>query len=136
MGGRQHTRGGRHTRPGLPRAVLLTAYGGLVGGLVGVLIGVLAGVLLFCARPGEPHAPTAVQAHEPTHAVCVSPHDLPGCSPLAHVMPGLLPVPPPAVTVAGGEPPPVAATGGPGRIRAPLALARAPDLHVLQVLRT
>lgn len=131
MGGRQHTRGGRHTRPGLLRAVLLTAYGGLVG----VLIGVLAGVLLFCARPGEPHAPTAVQAHGPAHAVCVSPYDLPGCSPLAHVMPGLLPVPPPAVTVAGGEPPPVAAHGGPGRVRAPLALARAPDLHVLQVLR-
>ncbi|MGR4879316.1 hypothetical protein ACIPUC_07785 [Streptomyces sp. LARHCF249] len=66
----------------------------------------------------------------------MSPYDLPGCSALAHVMPGLLPVPPPAVTVAGGDPPPLAAAGAPGRIRAPLALAPAPDLHALQVLRT
>ncbi|MFE3555984.1 hypothetical protein ACFXKW_14080 [Streptomyces sp. NPDC059193] len=104
------------------------------------------GVLLFCTRPGESPAPAESQGrrqvqehprgHLAAHTVCVSPYDLPGCSALAHVTPGLLPVPPPAVTVAGGSPPPVAPAGGPGRIRAPLALARAPDLHALQVLRT
>ncbi|MFC9298432.1 hypothetical protein ACFTWH_07990 [Streptomyces sp. NPDC057011] len=126
MGGRQDTQRGRRVRPGLLRAVLLTAFG------------VLAGVLLLCARPGEPHAPNApaaAQAPRPAHAVCVSPYDLPGCSPLAHTIPGLLPAPPPAVVLAGGDPPPAAATGGEGRIRPRGPLARAPDLHVLQVLR-
>ncbi|MEU9255220.1 hypothetical protein AB0D66_25625 [Streptomyces sp. NPDC048270] len=138
MGGRQHTRGGRHTRPGLLRAVLPPAVGVLAGALACVVVG----VLLFCARPGESPAPAPagvraqVQGHGPAHAVCASPYDPPGCSALAHVTPGLLPVPPPAVVVAGGGPPPVAAAGGPGRIRPPLALARAPDLHALQVLRT
>ncbi|OEJ31776.1 hypothetical protein [Streptomyces subrutilus] len=136
MGGRQHTRGGRHTRPGLPRAVLPPAVRVLAGALACVVVG----MLLFCARPGESPAPADVRAraqgHGPAHAVCGPPYDPPGCSALAHVTPGLLPVPPPAVVVAGGEPPPVAAAGGPGRIRAPLALARAPDLHALQVLRT
>ncbi|MFE9630583.1 hypothetical protein [Streptomyces sp. NPDC006463] len=125
MGGGQYTRRGRHTRPALLRAVLLTAFG------------VLTGVLLLCARPGEHHAPTEhTAARGAAHAVCVSPDDLPGCSPLAHVIPGVLPVPPPAVTVAGGDPPPAVATGGAARIRPPAPLARAPDLHALQVLRT
>ncbi|MEU9303500.1 hypothetical protein [Streptomyces sp. NPDC048269] len=141
MGGRQYTRRGRQTRPGLLRAVLLAASG------------VLAGVLLLCARPGEHHVPTeytAAQggaqtgvhrgahsgAHGAAQAVCVSPDHQPGCSPLAHVIPGVLPVPPPAVTVAGGDPPPVAVTGGAGRIRPPEPLARAPGPYVLQVLRT
>lgn len=53
----------------LPRAVLLTA------------LGVLAGVLLLCARPGEPHTAQAPHHHAASHAVCVSPYDLPGCSP-------------------------------------------------------
>ncbi|MFG2876011.1 hypothetical protein ACGFYU_13555 [Streptomyces sp. NPDC048337] len=127
MGGRQDTQRGRRVRPGLLRAVLPAAFG------------VLVGVLLLCARPGEPHAPAALQAaaaHGPAHAVCVSPYDLPGCSPLAHTIPGVLPVPPPAVTVAGGDPLPAARAGADGRIRPPGTLARAPDLHVLQVLRT
>ncbi|MBT2477011.1 hypothetical protein [Streptomyces sp. ISL-94] len=126
MGGRQDTQQGRRVRPGLLRAVLLTAFG------------LLAGVLLLCARPGEPHAPapTASQVREPAHAVCVSPYDLPGCSSLAHTIPGVLPVPPPAVAVAGGGPLPAAAAGGAGRMRAPEPLARAPGLHALQVLRT
>ncbi|OKK19327.1 hypothetical protein AMK16_14450 [Streptomyces sp. CB00455] len=157
MGGRKDTRRGRQARPGLLRAVLLTA------------LAVAAGVLLLCARPGEPHAPsgfpaygaaTAVAAHGtapgrspgqapgpargrtpgqapgPAHAVCVSPYDLPGCSPLAHVIPGVLPAPPPAATTAGGSAPPAAASGAAGGTGPPGPLARAPDLHVLQVLRT
>ncbi|MFD9521383.1 hypothetical protein [Streptomyces sp. NPDC059979] len=82
----------------------------------------------------------ATAAHATTHApvqvVCVSPHDRPGCSSLAHVTPGVLPVPPPAVTVAGGEPSPAADATGTGRVRPPEPQARAPDLHALQVLRT
>lgn len=40
------------------------------------------------------------------------------------------------MTVAGGEPLPAVPVGGAGRIRPPEPLARAPDLHALQVLRT
>ncbi|MGW7441367.1 hypothetical protein [Streptomyces sp. NPDC054849] len=154
MGGRQYTQRGRRGRLALRRAVLLT------------VLGALAGALFLCARPGDPgeppRGPVAVRAHGATHAttarattthatktthattthaseqaVCVSPYDRPGCSPLAHVTPGVLPVPPPAVSVAGGgQPSPAADPAGAGRIRPPEPLARAPDLHALQVLRT
>ncbi|MEU4124405.1 hypothetical protein [Streptomyces virginiae] len=137
MGGRQYTQRGRRGRSVLRRAVVLT------------VLGVLAGALFLCARSGDPHsastsASTSVsasaaaeaRAHGTEHAVCVSPYDLPGCSPLAHVTPAVLPVPPPAVTVTGGGPLPCAHASAAGRIRPPEPLARAPDLHVLQVLRT
>ncbi|MFE5806287.1 hypothetical protein [Streptomyces sp. NPDC056491] len=126
MGGRQYTQQGRRGRPGLRRAVLFT------------LFGVLAGALLLCARSGEPHVSAgahSVQAAK-AHAVCVSPYDLPGCSPLAHVTPGVLPVPPPAVTGPAGDPVPAAASFGASRIRLYGASPRAPDLYALQVLRT
>ncbi|WP_051837574.1 hypothetical protein [Streptomyces sp. NRRL F-2580] len=143
MGGLRCVRQGRRGRPGVRRALLLTVFGALVG----VLVGVLTGALFLCAsRSGESSAPAPAPApagaraepgaHGTAHAVCVSPYDLPGCSSLAHVTPGVLPVPPPAVSVPGGEPPPGTAVSGAGRIRPPLPLARAPDLHVLQVLRT
>ncbi|MFE6910715.1 hypothetical protein [Streptomyces erythrochromogenes] len=139
MGGREYVQLGRRGRSALRRAVLLT------------VLGVLAGALFLCARSGEPHsvstsdaasatdassASAEARAHGTAHAVCVSPYDLPGCSPLAHVTPAVLPVPPPAVTVPGGRTPPGTVTAPTGRVRAPEALARAPDLHVLQVLRT
>lgn len=142
MGGLQHTQRGRRGRSVLRRAVLLT------------VLGMLVGALFLCARSGEPssHVSSGVRAHGtahhmadgtthatthgPAHAVCVSPYEAPGCSPLAHVPPAVLPVPPPAVTVTGGAPLPSAHTTAAGRIRPPEALARAPDLHVLQVLRT
>ncbi|MFI1645839.1 hypothetical protein ACH4XT_02700 [Streptomyces avidinii] len=132
MGGRQHTRSGRRGRPGLRRAVLLTVFG------------VLAGALLLCARSGESHAPpppagnrVVAQGHgAAAQVVCVSPYDLPGCSPLARVTPGVPPVPPPAVTVAGGGLPSTAPLASPGLIRTAGPPARAPDLHALQVLRT
>ncbi|MEU6315331.1 hypothetical protein [Streptomyces sp. NPDC047014] len=132
MGGREHTRRGRRRRSPLRRAVLLSGLGALV---------VLAGALFLCARPGEPHTGSAeVRATGPAHgaarAVCVSPYDLPGCAPRAHVPPAVLPVPPPPVTLAGGGAPTAAPAGGAGPVRAPAPLARAPDLHVLQVLRT
>lgn len=148
MGGRQYTQRGRRGRLALRHAVLLT------------VLGALAGALFLCARPGDPgeppRVPVTARAHGATHgttthgttthattthaseqAVCVSPYDRPGCSPLAHVTPGVLPVPPPAVSVAGdGQPSPAADPAGAGRIRPPEPLARAPDLHALQVLRT
>ncbi|MFJ9596057.1 hypothetical protein ACIRS3_25270 [Streptomyces virginiae] len=112
----------------LRRAVVLT------------VLGVLAGALFLCARSGDPHSASGsaseVRAHGTEHAVCVSPFELPGCSPLAHVTPAVLPVPPPAVAVTGGGPLPFAHATAAGRIRPPGPLARAPDLHVLQVLRT
>ncbi|MDX3536181.1 hypothetical protein PV721_17735 [Streptomyces sp. MB09-01] len=142
MGGLQCVRPGRRGRSGLRRALLLAVFGALAG--------VLTGALFLCAsRSGESpvshgSARAGAQAeprahgttHATTHAVCVSPYDLPGCSSLAHVTPGVLPVPPPAVTVPDGEPPPAAEASGAGRIRPPGPLARAPDLHALQVLRT
>ncbi|WKD34931.1 hypothetical protein [Streptomyces xanthophaeus] len=127
MGGRQHTQPGRRGRPGLRRAALL------------IVFGVLAGTLLLCARPGESHVPSPgvqVVAGTPAHVVCVSPYDLPGCSPLTRVTPGVLPVPPPAVTGPMGVPEPAAVASGASRIRLYGAPPRAPDLYALQVLRT
>ncbi|WP_329386273.1 hypothetical protein OG625_27395 [Streptomyces sp. NBC_01351] len=126
MGGRQYTQRGRRGRPPLRRAVRPAAFWGLAGALVAVLF--------LCARPvGGEHV---VEAETRAHAVCVSPYDMPGCSPLAHAMPGVLPAPQPAAMPAAGEPAAPARSVGAGSTRPPEPLARAPDLHVLQVLRT
>ncbi|CAM5422016.1 hypothetical protein SAVIM338S_02328 [Streptomyces avidinii] len=100
--------------------------------------GVLAGAVFLCARPGTGQAAGAHAEHgeHGAYVFCVSPHDLPGCSPLSHVTPGVLPVPPPAVAVSGGEPLPAGRTARTGRPRPPSALARGPDLYALRVLRT
>ncbi|MFD3700241.1 hypothetical protein ACFWUZ_29645 [Streptomyces sp. NPDC058646] len=112
---------------------------------LGVLLmafGVLAGALLLCARPGEVrtatgggHAATGVPGHG-THVVCLSPYEPPGCSGLSHVAPGVLPAPPPAVAVGRTGPAPGARPARAGQVRPVGTLARAPDLHALQVLRT
>ncbi|QES54437.1 hypothetical protein DEJ51_09480 [Streptomyces venezuelae] len=105
-----------------------------------IVFGVLAGALLLCARSGESHVPSQgvrmQQAGAVAHAVCVSPDDLPGCSPLTRVTPGVLPVPPPAVTGPVGAPAPAAIASRASRIRLYGAPPRAPDLYALQVLRT
>ncbi|MFE0582711.1 hypothetical protein [Streptomyces sp. NPDC058874] len=124
MGGREHTQQGRRGRSALRRAVLLTVLGALVG------------AWLLCARSGESPTASEVRAHGTEHAVCVSPYELPGCSSRAHVPPAVLPVPPPAVAVTGGGTPPPSYATAAGPVRPPETLARAPDLHVLQVLRT
>ncbi|MEU5810179.1 hypothetical protein [Streptomyces sp. NPDC047718] len=138
MGGREHTRHGRIGRH-LPRRALIA-----------VALSVLLGALLLCVRPGEPHAVTAAGAGAPSgavlaghvhppapaHAVCASHDGLPGCSPFSHVTPGVLPAPPPAVPVAAAVAAPVARVADAGRARPHGTLARAPDLHALQVLRT
>ncbi|MFK0253174.1 hypothetical protein [Streptomyces sp. NPDC090445] len=157
MGGREHARHGRVGHIGrigrtgrigrqLPRRALIA-----------VALSVLLGALLLCVRPGEPHAVTAAAGASPApvapvlhgHAyghpaapyaaarvVCVSHDDLPGCSPFSHVTPGVLPAPPPAVPVAAAAADPVARVADAGRARPHGTLARAPDLHALQVLRT
>ncbi|WP_051696166.1 hypothetical protein [Streptomyces sp. NRRL S-244] len=127
MGGREHVRGGRTGRRVRRHAVIVVA------------LSVLFAALFLCVRPGEPHGGTAGAAITPAtapRAVCVAPDEAPGCSPFSHVAPGVLPAPPPAVTVPGSAPDPVAraADGGPARPHG--TLARAPDLHALQVLRT
>lgn len=107
--------------------------------------GVLAGAAFLCrtAGAGQPAAAgTVARAGHTAHApgtqrfVCVAPHDRPGCSPLSHVLPGLLPTAPPAALVAGGTPVPAAGPAPAAWIRPPSALARGPDLYALQVLRT
>ncbi|MFD5143247.1 hypothetical protein [Streptomyces sp. NPDC058401] len=107
--------------------------------------GVLAGTAFLCRAAGaEPPAaagPGARAGHTAhaagaQRAVCVAPYDRPGCSPLSHVPPGLLPPAPPAVPVAGAEPAPAVRPGPAAGIRPPSALARGPDLYALQVLRT
>ncbi|MFF5803417.1 hypothetical protein [Streptomyces sp. NPDC012746] len=129
MGGWERTKSGGRGRPAAracPRgAALLLAFG------------VLLGALFLCARPGETHAPVraAPAAHAP-HAVCDSPYDLPGCSSRTHVTPAVLPAPTPAVTVADAGPARPARPARTGTARPPGTLARAPDLHALQVLRT
>ncbi|MCX4693636.1 hypothetical protein [Streptomyces sp. NBC_01408] len=141
MGGREHTRGGSREGVSARLGVLLMAFG------------VLAGAVFLCARPGEVHtaagepghpahsahaahlAPLTHDAHD-AHVVCLSPYEPPGCSGLSHVTPGVLPVPPPAVAVGRTGPVPAARPALAGRPRPAGTLARAPDLHALQVLRT
>ncbi|MEU7553899.1 hypothetical protein AB0B01_16395 [Streptomyces sp. NPDC044571] len=132
MRGGEHTRRGRNRRPAARRAV------------TAVVLSVLLGALFLCLRPGEPHQTVAqtdaqiarTDPADPTRVVCVSPDGLPGCSPFSHVTPGVLPVPPPAVTVPGAAAAPVRRAADPRPVRPHAALARPPDLHALQVLRT
>ncbi|MET9855408.1 hypothetical protein ABZY57_20990 [Streptomyces sp. NPDC006450] len=134
MGGRARDERGRRRRPLLRRAVLLMAFG------------VLAGAAFLCRSAGAEHPAAAgtgvspsghtVLGPGPQRVVCVAPHDRPGCSPLSHVLPGLLPPAPPAALVAGGTPVPAVRPAPAAGIRAPSALARGPDLYALQVLRT
>ncbi|MEU9028249.1 hypothetical protein AB0D46_12045 [Streptomyces sp. NPDC048383] len=114
-----------------------------------IAFSVAAGVAFLCVRPAEAHVPDPGRAQpapvrvqpdparaQPAHAVCVSPYDLPGCSPLSRMTPAVPPAPPPAAAVAGAGPGPVVRTAATGPVRPPGTLARAPDLHALQVLRT
>ncbi|MFI6148863.1 hypothetical protein [Streptomyces sp. NPDC051109] len=140
MGGWEHIRRGRIGRHVRRRAVIAVA------------LSVLFGALFLCVRPGEPHAATAgaaatagtpgtssraaITPAAAARAVCAAPDEPPGCSPFSHVAPGVLPAPPPAVTVPGSAPDPVARAADAGPARPHGTLARAPGLHVLQVLRT
>ncbi|MFD8022884.1 hypothetical protein ACFV6G_20960 [Streptomyces lavendulae] len=130
MGGWEHTRSGSHGRP-VRRAALLLL----------ISFGVAACVAFLCARPAAAHAPhpggSGAHAAHAAHAACVSPYDLPGCSPLAHVTPAVLPAPPPAVALPQERvAPAVRPAAAPGPVRPDGTLARAPGRYSLQVLRT
>ncbi|MGW6820173.1 hypothetical protein [Streptomyces sp. NPDC055005] len=132
MGGWKHGKHGGHGASAARRAVLLLAFG------------VLCGAVFLCGRVGVGHAEPGVGharlathgAPGAPHAVCVAPYELPGCGPHSHVTPAVLPAPPPAVTVSQAGSEAVADLVPAGPTRPPGTLARAPDLHVLQVLRT
>ncbi|MFF4322404.1 hypothetical protein [Streptomyces sp. NPDC001568] len=132
MGAGEHIGRGERGRTPVRRAAVLLL----------IAFSVAAGVAFLCVRPADAHVPDAVRAQsapvgaQPAHAVCVSPYDLPGCSPLSRMTPAVPPAPPPAVAVAGAGPGHVARTAATGPVRTPGTLARAPDLHALQVLRT
>ncbi|MDX2395670.1 MULTISPECIES: hypothetical protein [unclassified Streptomyces] len=125
MGAGEHIRGGDRGRPPVRRAAVLLL----------IAFGVAAGVAFLCVRPADAHVPDPVRAQS-AHAVCVSPYDLPGCSPLSHVTPAVPPAPPPAAALAGAGSDVAPRTAPAGPVRPPGTLARAPDLHALQVLRT
>ncbi|MFI9585636.1 hypothetical protein ACIHCQ_28180 [Streptomyces sp. NPDC052236] len=110
----------------------------------------LLGALLICLSPAAPHqsthtaSPPDVVQTAVTAATATSytytytcPYDKRGCGLLPLVAPAVLTAPPPdAPLPSGAQPPhfdPPAATG---RLPRSGALPRAPDLHVLQVLRT
>ncbi|MEV6687721.1 hypothetical protein AB0N28_20660 [Streptomyces sp. NPDC051130] len=158
MGGGKHTQLGGHTGPPHRRAVPSAALTVLTAALaLGVL---LWGAVFPCAGAAGSHGPrTAVaqtqgrgpwQAHAPAgeaahvaeaaygsvHVDCVAPYELPGCSPRSDTPPAVLPVPPTALAAAGAGAPAAVRPACAGPVRAPGTLARAPDLHALQVLRT
>jgi len=123
MGGSRTYRLARTTRP----TALLSA------------VATLLGALFFCLGPGGPHheaaAPPVYESLAATAYGC--PYDDGGC--------GMMPVLSPAVLTAPplDAPPPAGASPvslGPDPDAAPPhrsgAHARAPDLHVLQVMRT
>ncbi|MFJ5550252.1 hypothetical protein [Streptomyces sp. NPDC093225] len=82
------------------------------------------------AAAAGPHSGAAMRA------AFLCPYDLPGCSPFAHATPGVLTGPPAAATVPAVLPPAGAGARPAGRPMPAGPPARAPDLHVLQVLRT
>lgn len=97
--------------------------------------GVLAGAAFLCWPAGAEHPAAAGTvsraghtAHGPgaQHVVCVAPHDGPGCSPLSHVLPGLLPPAPLAALEAGGTPVPAVGPAPAAWIRPPRRSRAAP----------
>ncbi|WP_329194777.1 MULTISPECIES: hypothetical protein [unclassified Streptomyces] len=88
------------------------------------------------AAYGRPYGPAGEAAYGRVHADCVAPYQLPGCSPRSDTPPAVLPVPPSALAAAGAGAVVAVRPAYAGPVRAPGTLARAPDLHALQVLRT
>ncbi|MCB5170037.1 hypothetical protein LG634_35195 [Streptomyces bambusae] len=134
MGGRDHFGRRRVTRP----AALVCALGALVAALLlcGGPFGGHAGGALRTAAAAPHHSPAGygpgrAAADRPVYEC---PDGMPGCSGRVHGTPAVLTVPPPAAEAPGVPvlaPRPRAA----GRALPPQPPARAPDLHVLQVLR-
>ncbi|MEV1051518.1 hypothetical protein [Streptomyces sp. NPDC049887] len=95
------------------------------------------GESLAAARVGETTRAVPGDARADPAAAYTCPYDRGDCGLFPHLMPGVLTAPPQdAPPAPAGLPPgavPARVAGGPPRTG---ALPRAPDLHVLQVLRT
>ncbi|MER8072572.1 hypothetical protein ABTZ59_30245 [Streptomyces sp. NPDC094034] len=84
-----------------------------------------------------PVAETSVADRAEAEARYTCPYDKGDCGLFPHQSPAVLTVPPPATPFAGQVQPPHLEPPYPtGQVPRSGALARAPDLHVLQVLRT
>ncbi|ATW48163.1 hypothetical protein ACWGJT_22005 [Streptomyces xantholiticus] len=102
-------------------------------------VATLLGALFICLGPAGPHHDTAARsAYEPsTTTVYSCPYDDGHCGLLPVLGPAVLTAPPlDATPAAGTTPPHPGPTADAGRPDRSGVLARAPDLHVLQVLRT
>ncbi|MFE2633644.1 hypothetical protein ACFXKX_16385 [Streptomyces scopuliridis] len=85
----------------------------------------------------SPAAGTTVRAKAEAEARYTCPYDKGDCGLFPHQSPAVLTVPPPATPLAGDVQPSHLEPPYPtGQVPRSGALARAPDLHVLQVLRT
>lgn len=94
----------------------------------------LLGALFICLSPSAPHHNNALP-DVPTAYTC--PYDDGACGLLPLAGPAVLTAPPPAAPLeAGAQPPHLDLPAPTGRLPRSGALPRAPDLHVLQVLRT
>ncbi|MEU9005228.1 hypothetical protein [Streptomyces sp. NPDC048551] len=162
MGGWKHARNGSHGHPVRRAALLLLIAFGVAAGVAFLCVRPVSGHGGDGMRAGarvqvEVEVEVAVRvqgqgqvkvqgqvkdgrvraAGQVARVACVSPYDLPGCSPLARVTPAVLPAPPSAVALPPAGAAPAArpsATAGPVRAAGPPP--RAPGLYVLQVLRT
>lgn len=137
MGGPRHRQRIRVTRP--------TA-------LLGVVATLFAALLICTGSADHPRTTAATDATaatgmtlvtgagpgHPAEAAFVCPYDPTGCSLFPHLSPAVLTVPPPAAPLGADVQPVRLELPHPdGRsLRSCGAPARAPDLHVLQVLRT
>lgn len=89
------------------------------------------------AGPGDHHRTGSFTAASQAEARYNCPYDGNDCGFVPHLSPAVLTVPPPAAPLLAGVPHPRLELPSPhGRLPRPEALARALDLHVLQVLRT
>ncbi|MCP3817531.1 hypothetical protein NLX86_05080 [Streptomyces sp. A3M-1-3] len=128
MGGSRHTRRGRIRRP----AAMVCALATLLAGL------------LLCLSAGEPHgggtddpgARRVSATMSAGHAEYTCPFDRSDCGTFSHLTPAVLTAPPPDAPAAVADVPHGGLLRVPADVRAAGAQPRAPDLHVLQVLRT
>ncbi|MFI5826049.1 hypothetical protein ACIA6C_02100 [Streptomyces sp. NPDC051578] len=95
-----------------------------------------AGEAAYRTAGGAAYGAVAEAAYGSVHVDCVAPYELPGCSPRSDTPSAVLPVPPTALAAAGAGAVTAVRPAWAGPVRAPGTLARAPDLHALQVLRT
>ncbi|MEU8762950.1 hypothetical protein [Streptomyces sp. NPDC048659] len=107
-------------------------------------VATLVGALFLCLGARDTVGGGSFAEHERTtrhHASVVEqfvcPYDPAGCSLFPSLSPAVLSAPPPAAPLhPEGRPPRPGAPHHSGPAPGPAARARAPDLHVLQVLRT